>query len=269
MPANNSSFIGNIPENYDRYLGPFLFEPFARDIVERIHNTEARNILEIACGTGRVTRHIRKAFPYSVKLTATDLNADMLKIAKKNIEDNSVEFKVVDAQDLPFADDTFDVIVCQFGYMFVPDKSKAFSDAYRVLKKGGYLIFNTWDRIENNPLTHSVNKIIIDFFGDSPPQFYQVPYSMYNKDELFQFMQAAQFTNISINRVKKEAISHSALEVVKGFITGTAIYNEIIQKNAAAPELLIAKAEKEIVKTYGIYAKSNLSAWIIKAFKEK
>lgn len=267
MSANNISFSGNIPENYDRYLGPFLFEPYAQDIVERINNPDAKNILEIACGTGRVTKYLRKAFPYTVKLIATDINTDMLKVAKKNIQDNSVEFKVVDAVDLPFADNTFDLIICQFGYMFVPDKSKAFSEAFRVLKKGGCLLFNTWDKIDNNPLVHTVNKIVIDFFESSPPQFYQIPFSMYKKDEILKLMKDAKFTNINIAKVKKESSSHSALEVVKGLITGNPVYNEIVQKDPSAPKILTENAEKKVVKMFGIYAKSNLSAWVIKGFK--
>lgn len=267
MPETNISFSGNIPENYDKYLGPFLFEPYAQDFVKKISNPEAKNILEIACGTGRVTKHLRKLFPYTVKIIATDINPEMLKVAKKNIEDNSVQFKIADAQELPFADNTFDLIVCQFGYMFVPDKPKAFAEAYRVLKKGGCLLFNTWDSIENNAVINTVNKIIANFLSDAPPKFFQVPFSMNNKDELLQLVQGAKFTKINISKVKKEAISHSALEVVKGLITGNPVYNEIIQKDPSAPKMLIEKAEKEVVKTYGIYAKSNLNAWVIKAFK--
>src|SRR5438132_14212802 len=100
--ATNISFSGNIPENYDRYLGPFLFEPYAKDIAEKVKNLPVSNILEIACGTGRVTRHLRDVFPSMVKIVATDINPDMLKIAKQNVENNNVEFKVADAQDLPF-----------------------------------------------------------------------------------------------------------------------------------------------------------------------
>ena len=87
------------------------------------------------------------------------------------------------------------------------------------------------------------------------------------KEEIIQLMQDAQFTNINITKVKKESKSHSALEVVKGLVVGNPIYNEIIQKDPSAPEKLIQKAEKEVVKMYGIYAKSSLSAWVIKAFK--
>lgn len=266
MPDTNFSFGGNIPENYDRYLGPYLFEPYAQDIAERIKSPDAKNILEIACGTGRVTKHLRKLYPYTVKITATDINPDMLTVAKKNIVDNSIEYKVADAQELPFADDTFDVIVCQFGYMFVPDKTKAFSEAYRVLKKGGCFLFSTWDAIENNPIINTVNKIITGYL-DAPPQFFKTPFSMFKKDELLQLMENAHFTKSTATKIKKEATSHSALEVVKGMVTGNPIYNEIIQKDPSAPAKLIEKAEQEVLKTYGIYAKSNLNAWVVKGFK--
>jgi len=266
MPLN-TSFGGSIPESYDRYLGPFLFEPYAKDLVERIKNLNVTNVLEIASGTGRVTRHIRTSFPTTVKITATDINPDMLKIAKQNVENNNVEFRIADAQDLPFESETFDLVVCQFGYMFVPDKPKAFSEAYRVLKKGGILFFNTWDKLANNDVINTVNGIVTEFFENSPPQFYAIPFSMHKKQELSQLPKSAGFSDVTVTKVKKEGSSHSALEVVKGFIEGNPIINEITEKDPTAPPILISKAEKAVMKSYGIYAKSKLSAWIVKAVK--
>src|SRR5438067_1269268 len=140
-----TAFEGTVPARYDQFLGPALFEPYALDLIERVQNKPMNKILEIACGTGRLTRHLISALPEGDRLTATDLNSDMIEIAKRTVKDNRISWQVVDAQNLPFADNSFDMIICQFGVMFFPDKVTAFKEAYRVLKPEGLFIFNTWD----------------------------------------------------------------------------------------------------------------------------
>lgn len=129
-----AEFAGTVPHNYDRYLGPHLFEPYALDIIKRIEGLNPKKVLEIACGTGRVTRHLSAALPPESQLWATDLNNDMLQLAKTKIAGNKITWQQVDAQALPFDDAAFDLVVCQFGVMFFPDKAKAFSEVYRVLQ---------------------------------------------------------------------------------------------------------------------------------------
>src|SRR6185295_8943504 len=120
-----AAFSGTIPENYDRYLGPLLFEPYAMDIVSRIRKEKVSNVLELACGTGRVTRHLFRYFAGKAKITATDLNPDMIAIARQQVLDRSIDWIPADMQQLPFPDNSFDLAVCQYGIMFVPDKPLA------------------------------------------------------------------------------------------------------------------------------------------------
>ena len=131
-----AAFAGTIPANYERYLGPFLFEPYALDLVARLQDKKYPDILEIACGTGRVTKHLAKSVKHDV-LTATDLNPDMINIAKEIIRDNTIKWMPADAMQLPFQDGSFDLVVIQFGIMFFPDREKGLQEAYRVLKPGG------------------------------------------------------------------------------------------------------------------------------------
>ena len=126
MADQNSSFVGSIPENYDRYLGPITLEPYAVDLVKRVTVGEGKTVLELACGTGILTRPLRDRLPKNVKLVATDLNPAMLVYAEKKLgPDAGIEWKQADMLALPFPDQSFDVVVCQFGLMFVPDKQQA------------------------------------------------------------------------------------------------------------------------------------------------
>lgn len=269
MKKEFATFSGTVPALYDQYLGPLLFEPYAADIASRLKENNIQNVLEIACGTGRVTRHLRKTISASAELIATDLNPGMLEVAKESLKEMDVEFHIADAQALPFDDENFDLIVCQFGFMFVPDKPTAFREAFRVLKKGGRLLFNTWDRIENNPLSSTVKNIIASFFApDASPDFYKVPFSMHDKQGLTRLMEDAGFNNMSIELVTKEGVTSTAADGAKGLVLGTPAFMEISAIDASAPEKIVALAEKEIARIYGDNpCKSELNAWVCEGWK--
>ena len=141
-------FSGSIPKLYETYLVPLIFEPYAADLAHRLAPRPLARVLEIAAGTGVVTRRTAAVLPESVSLVATDLNQSMVDLASKIGTNRPVEWRQADAMRLPFPDGMFDAVVCQFGAMFFPEKSKAFSEARRVLAPGGVFIFNVWDRIE-------------------------------------------------------------------------------------------------------------------------
>src|SRR5262249_42001479 len=135
-------FAGAIPEVYDRLLVPLIFEPYAADLVRRLARLPMTNLLEIAAGTGVVTRAMAAALPRDATIVATDLNPAMIERGRAVGTARSVEWREADAMKLPFPDASFDAIVCQFGVMFFPDKPKAFSEMRRVLQRGGSLLFN-------------------------------------------------------------------------------------------------------------------------------
>lgn len=269
MKKEFSTFSGTVPALYDQYMGPLFFEPYAADIASRLKENNVHKVLEIACGTGRATNHIRKAIPASADLIATDLNPGMLAVAKETLKETNIEFRIADAQALPFVDESFDLIVCQFGLMFVPDKPTAFREAFRILKKGGRLLFNTWDRIENNPLSGTVKDIIATFFAPgNSPDFYKVPFSMHNEQELKRLMEDAGFTNITIDLVTKEGVTPTAADGAKGLVLGTPAFMEISATDPSAPEKIVAIAEKEIARLYGDNpCKSELNAWVCEGWK--
>ncbi|HSA89888.1 MAG TPA: class I SAM-dependent methyltransferase [Burkholderiales bacterium] len=164
-------FTGSIPKLYDTHLVPLIFEPYAADLVHRLEPRSPSRVLEIAAGTGVVTRALASALDESVSIVATDLNQAMLDHASAVGTKRPVEWRQADAMELPFRDGTFDAVVCQFGVMFFPDKAKAFSEARRVLEPGGIFIFNVWDRITENEFADVVTTALESLFPKEPPRF--------------------------------------------------------------------------------------------------
>lgn len=250
--SNTTAFAGSVPANYDQYLGPVLFEPYALDIIQRINSGNYHNVLELACGTGRVTKHLAASLPENKKLTATDLNGDMLEVAKSIVKDESIRWMVADAQELSFTDNTFDHVICQFGVMFFPDKAKAFSEAYRVLQPGGTFVFNVWDSLDANPRSAIIKKVMEDIMGDEAPDFMSKgPYSFYDKDLIFQLLQEAGFINIKLEVVQKEAYYAAADDLIKGFVDGSPLAAYLTQLTPSLRQTIREQLHKEIIDELG------------------
>ena len=262
-----AAFAGTIPANYEQYMGPFLFEPFALDLTERLQDKKYDHILEIACGTGRVTAYLAKSVKHDT-LTATDLNQDMIDVAKQKVKDESIKWMTADAIQLPFADASFDLVVFQFGIMFFPDKEKGLKEAFRVLKPGGKLIFSTWDKVENNPAINEGRIIIEKFFAGNPPVFYNVPFSMYDEEELKTLTTGAGFKNVNASLVKKEGISPSAADLAIGIVEGNPVYLAICERDPAAVPVIEEQVKKVLAEKFGDKPlKSDLAAWVTECIK--
>ena len=264
---NTAAFAGTIPANYERYLGPFLFEPYALDLVSRLQDKKYNDILEIACGTGRVTNHVVRSVKHDT-LTATDLNPDMISIAKEIVRDNTIKWMPADAMELPFGEGLFDLVIIQFGIMFFPDREKGMREAYRVLKPGGKLIFTTWNRVETNEAIHEGRQIIESYFGDDPPIFYNVPFSMYNEKGLTALVSEAGFKNVSTTLVKKEGISPSASDLAKGMVEGNPVYLAILERDPSLINVIKEHIRKVVAEKFGNNPlKSPLEAWVVEGIK--
>jgi ubiquinone/menaquinone biosynthesis C-methylase UbiE len=249
-PQATLSFTGSVPANYDRYLGPIFFEDYAIDISSRV-NPSAQHVLELCCGTGRVTNHLRRVLSPSCELIASDISEDMLAIAKEKLKGQKVDWRVIDAQQIPFDDASCDLVVCCFGYMLVPDKEKAFAEAFRVLRPGGALIMSTWDKLENNGASNAFRKKVKEYFGDSLPETYKLPFSMHDPESMKQLLLATRFSKVSIEFVEKVPTAGSAKEVSFALVHGGTIYNEIMNKNPSWVKEITDAVEKELSAKYG------------------
>jgi ubiquinone/menaquinone biosynthesis C-methylase UbiE len=226
MSATDVAFAGSIPALYDRYMGPLLFEPYARDIAARAAALEPRRILETAAGTGIVTEALVGALP-NAEIVATDLNQAMLDVAGKRVRSANVRFQQADAQALPFPDAGFDLVLSQFGVMFFPDRVAAYRQVRRVLNPGGRFLFSVWDRIENNPVTATVGAAIADRFPDHAESFYRrVPFGYHDKARIEADLREAGFTDIAVETVSlvSRVVAHDA---AIGLTQGTPLRAEI------------------------------------------
>ena len=252
MPEANATFAGSIPQNYDHYLGPILFEPYAADLASRLDISKDASVLELACGTGIVTRRLLDRLGPDARLLATDLNDSMLDYARARFgSGDTAEWKQADASDLPFADRSFDAAVCQFGLMFFPDKERAVRETYRVLKPGGTFLFNVWDAIEQNDLPHTAHEVVSEFFADNPPDFYNVPFSFHDPETIRSLLSTAGFDDIQLTLLPLEAIAVSATDAAKGLVHGNPIINAIRERDESKIPEIEAALASAIAARYG------------------
>lgn len=264
----NITFGGSIPKIYDDVLGPVYFEPYAIDIASRVAKLKPAVLLETACGTGRVTKHLLSEMP-DVKLTSTDINPDMMAIAQQKISGGQVTWKQADATALPFADHTFDCVVNQFGVMFFPDKVKGVAEAYRVLKPGGTFIFNVWGHIDDNGMSKTGREIVQQFFENDPPAFYNVPYSMFEPEAATAIVRQGGFEEVQHEVLVKDCMADSAQVMASGLVEGNPIVNAIRERDEKAIGILKEKVYKTLVERYGDHpCKTTMKAIVFTARKK-
>jgi ubiquinone/menaquinone biosynthesis C-methylase UbiE len=235
---DNARFQGSIPQLYDRYLGPVIFEAYAADLARRLAAASPRSLLEVACGSGIATARLRAALP-DCAILATDLNDAMIAYARSKPDmPANVDWRTADAAQLPFDAAAFDAIACQFGYMFVPDKAKAFSEARRVLSRGGLLAFNLWDSLRENPFAALANATIDARFPGSPPDFYSTPMGFHDAARVRAMLETAGFASIAIERVKLPVQSASAQEFAVGLVKGNPVALAIKERGGAIDDIV-------------------------------
>jgi SAM-dependent methyltransferase len=222
----DTAFVGAIPEIYERCLGPMLFEPYARDLGRRFEGFDGE-MLETAAGTGRVTGALAQAAPKAA-ITATDLNAAMLAQAERRVRAPNVHYETADAQALPFPDQRFDALVCQFGVMFFPDKPASFAEAHRVLRPGGRYVFSVWSELGRNEVARMVHEAVAGLFPGDPPAFLaRTPYGWHDEGVIKGALALAGFNGVDIEAVALPTPCAIAAHAAEGFCCGTPLRGEI------------------------------------------
>jgi ubiquinone/menaquinone biosynthesis C-methylase UbiE len=219
-----------VSAQYERYLVPLIFEPYASVMTERIASMSGvSRVLEIAAGTGALTRALASHLPATVSIVATDLNQSMLDQAEAAGTNRAVIWRQADAMQLPFDDGEFDVVVCQFGVMFFPDKAKAFAEARRVLRAGGVFLFSVWDRIDTNEFADDVTRALALLFPAEPPSFLRrTPHGYFDRQTIERDLGQGGFGNVDdFSTVAERSRAETAMAPAIAYCQGTPLRNEI------------------------------------------
>ncbi len=253
MTHADSAFSGSIPENYDRHMMPLIFAPYAADLAARAARLAPTSVLEVAAGTGVVTRALAPLLAADARYVASDLNPPMLDhAAALQGDDRRIDWRQADAMALPFADASFNLVCCQFGAMFFPDRVHAYGEARRVLTPGGHFLFNVWDRIEDNVFADEVTRALAEVFPDDPPRFLaRTPHGYHDTALIRSELQTAGFREISIETKAELSRAPSARMAAAAFCLGTVLRSEIENRDAIRLEAAIAHAAAAIAARHG------------------
>lgn len=251
--GSDKVFAGSIPELYDTHLVPLIFEPYAADLAARLALRPLGQVLEIAAGTGCVTRAMATALPETVAIVATDLNQAMLDQAAARGTTCPVTWRQADAMALPFADGACDAVVCQFGAMFFPEKDRAYAEVRRVLRAGGLFVFNVWDRIEENEFADTVTTALAALFPEDPPRFLaRTPHGYHDPETIKRDLAAGGFpASPTITTLAARSRAASCERTAVAYCQGTPLRNEIEARDASRLTEATALAAEAIAHRFG------------------
>ncbi len=270
MTASDKEFSGSIPEFYDTFLVPLIFDDYANDLADRVVSHTPEAVLETAAGSGVVPRALAGRLGPDTRYVVTDLNQPMLDhAASQQGEDSHIEWRQADALKLPFESDSFDSVICQFGAMFYPDRVKGFAEARRVLRPGGHYIFNVWDHIGENEFADVVTEAAASVFPDDPPRFLaRTPHGYHDVAAIRRDLKGAGFTNISIDTLELVSRAPTPQHPAIAYCQGTPLRNEIEARDPGKLVHVTTCATQAIAERYGSGPVSaKIQAHIITAVK--
>lgn len=240
MGATEIFFDGDAPKHYDRYLGPILFHSYADDLADRLLlRGSLKDVLELACGTGILTRRLLDRLSPMARLIASDLSLPMMVYAKERIGSSErVEWRQADATSLPFPDAAFDAVICQFGVMFFPDKLTAMKEVRRVLRPGRSFLFNVWGSLEDNVLPRIAYQAVRERVSDSPPEFMNIPFGYYQPEIIRAVLHQAGFRDVEISNVETKGNGFYARDFTTGILKGSPLESKLQDRGVDLRELI-------------------------------
>ena len=260
-----AGFVGSIPENYDRGLGPIFFADYAEHTARLVAGYVPSRVLETGAGTGIVTRRLRDLLPVTTRQIATDLNPPMLDVARTKFRpDETVEFRQADAMALPFDDASFDAAVCQFGVMFFPDKEKSYREMCRVLAPGGRYVFSVWDGNYNRH-NRIADEVAAQFFATDPPQFYRVPLSYSKIDPIKDSLSNAGFIDLRIAVVTRQKQVADIGALARAMVYGNPLADMIRTRGGVDPDRVVDALGEAFAREFGNPAHLSLQAIVFEA----
>ena len=251
-PESDSAFGDDVARFYESTLVPLIFEPYAEDLARRVRCCEPSAVLEVACGTGVVTRALAKALPATCAITATDLNDAMVAHAESVGTQREVAWRQADVMALPFDDASFDVALCQFGVMFFPDRAAAYREVRRTLRPGGSFVFNVWKRIEDNDFANVVTNAVSALYPDDPPVFLaRTPHGHGDPAEIESDVRAAGFASCTLEELDARSPASTPDIAAIAYCQGTPLRNEIEARDPNGLERATAAATEALRERFG------------------
>ena len=242
--ADTDVFKHSTPSLYDRYMVPLLFEPYAEYVAKQVAALRPARILETAAGTGIVTRAVSEAVPEAT-IVATDINPAVVEFAAQLLQSDRVAFKRADAQDLPFEDASFDLVLCLFGVMFFPDKVQANAEARRVLRSGGSYVLVTFNRLDLNPIPKAAGEAVASLFPEDPRYMERGPFSYTDAAMVEQDLRGAGFNSVELETVELSSTVR-ARDAAQGIVLGSPFRAEIEGLDASALERATLAVEEAL-----------------------
>ena len=251
MSETSAAFVGSIPDVYEKHMGLVYMTPSALEFMSRLSVEPGARVLELACGTGILTRLLVAASRPAIALTATDLNEPMVETAKVLVRDGSIAWQVADALNLPFPGASFDAVVCQYGVMFFSDKVRAAREARRVLRQGGSYVFNVWGSLAENRAALITHDTVAGFFGGDPPTFFTVPFGYHDRAQIEADLRGGGFSSVRMETVDFESRAPSAQSLAMGMTQGTPLAIVIRERGTTPIEAVTAAVAEAIARGYG------------------
>jgi ubiquinone/menaquinone biosynthesis C-methylase UbiE len=186
-----------LAESYERFMVPSLFAPWATYLIQRANPKLGERALDIACGTGIVARNVATRVGLQGIVIGLDVNPDMIDTARAAAERDhlAIEWHTSSAEQLPFPDENFDLILCQFGLMFFRERHAALKEMHRVLRKDGRLVLSVWQGLDRHPFYETLHEVSLRYFGKSSVQ---AVFSLGDADELRKLLTDSGFRQIKI-----------------------------------------------------------------------
>jgi ubiquinone/menaquinone biosynthesis C-methylase UbiE len=256
-------FEEGVAEFYDSLLVPILFEPYASEMAIVAERLKPGSVLEVAAGTGALTRALRVTLDPATEIVATDLSQAMIDVGAPSLTMSRTHWMHADAQNLPFASSMFDLVVCQFGVMFFPDKLKAYDEAKRVLRSGGRFLFTTWDSLPANDFARCVDECLASLFPSNPPDFLRnLSYSYFDIASIKAQMSSAGFDAISCDRIELTSVA-AAHDIAAAFCQGTPLREEIESRAPARISEIVDEVAEQMESRHGVRPCGGMSAFVV------
>lgn len=253
MPELDRAFAGAIPDIYNSLLVPMIFAPYAADLAARVAGLSPSAILETAAGTGVVPRALAPLLGPQARYVITDLNPPMLERARsRQPADPRLVWQPADAMALPFEDESFDIVLCQFGVMFLPDRVAGYAEARRVLRPGGRFLFSTWDSLATNDFPDTVSRAVAEAYPDTPPRFVaRIPHGYHDTGRIRADTLAAGFAAVDVETVRHDSVAESPMQVAVAYCQGTPLRSEIEARGTPALDAVTARAADALTARFG------------------